>query len=132
MLATGRTSRPKRTHTLPPCGAARASSGWLRSRGSAHRSPIGPTQGAKAANMALARYIGRKVAWTLVVFVVALMLNFLLPRLTPGNPVDDIVGQLAQGGGAGGEQLQQIHEQYMKEFGLDKPLWQQFFIYVGH
>ena len=82
--------------------------------------------------MALARYIGRKVAWTLVVFVVALLLNFLLPRLIPGNPVDAIVGQLAQGGGAGGEQLQQIHEQYMKEFGLDKPLWQQFFIYIGN
>ena len=82
--------------------------------------------------MALARYIGRKVAWTLVVFVVALLLNFLLPRLIPGNPVDTIVGQLAQGGGAGGEQLQQIHEQYMKEFGLDKPLWQQFFIYIGN
>src|SRR5207342_2477096 len=31
-----------------------------------------------------------------------------------------------------GEALQQIHEQYMKEFGLDKPLWQQFFIYIGH
>ncbi len=82
--------------------------------------------------MALARYIGRKVAWTLVVFVVALMLNFLLPRLIPGNPVDAIVGQLAMGGGAGGEQLQQIHEQFMKEFGLDKPLWQQFLIYVGN
>jgi ABC-type dipeptide/oligopeptide/nickel transport system permease component len=60
--------------------------------------------------MALAKYIGRKVAWTLVVFIVALLLNFLLPRLIPGNPVDAIVGQLAQGGGAGGEQLQQIHE----------------------
>ena len=82
--------------------------------------------------MALAKYIGRKVAWTLVVFFVALLLNFLLPRLIPGNPVDAIVGQLAQGGGAGGEQLQQIHEQYMKEFGLDKPLWQQFFIYIGN
>ena len=81
--------------------------------------------------MALAKYIGRKVAWTLVVFVVALLLNFLLPRLIPGNPVDAIVGQLAAGGGAGG-QLQQIHEQYMKEFGLDKPLWQQFFIYIGN
>ena len=42
--------------------------------------------------MALAKYIGRKVAWTLVVFVVALLLNFLLPRLIPGNPVDAIVG----------------------------------------
>ena len=82
--------------------------------------------------MALAKYIGRKVAWTLVVFVVALLLNFLLPRLIPGNPVDAIIGQLAQGGGAGGEQLQQIHDNFMREFGLDKPLWQQFLIYVGN
>jgi len=82
--------------------------------------------------MVLARYLGRKVAWTLVVFFVALVLNFLLPRLIPGNPVDVIVGQMAAGGGAGGEQLQQVHEHFMKEFGLDKPLWQQFFVYVGH
>jgi len=82
--------------------------------------------------MALARYIGRKVAWTLVVFIVALLLNFLLPRLIPGNPVDAIVGRVAAGGGTGGEQLQQIHEHYMQEFGLDKPLWQQFFIYIGN
>ena len=63
--------------------------------------------------MALARYVGRKVAWTLVVFVVALLLNFLLPRLIPGNPVDAIVGRVSQGGGTGGEQLQQIHEHYI-------------------
>jgi peptide/nickel transport system permease protein len=82
--------------------------------------------------MVLARYLGRKLGWTLIVFFVALILNFLLPRLIPGNPVDAIVGQMAAGGGAGGEQLQQVHEHFMKEFGLDKPLWQQFFVYVGH
>jgi len=82
--------------------------------------------------MALARYLGRKLAWTLVVLLVALVLNFLLPRLIPGNPVDAIVGQLARGGGTGGAQLQQIHEHFMKEFGLDKPLWQQFLVYVGN
>jgi peptide/nickel transport system permease protein len=82
--------------------------------------------------MALAKYLGRKLAWTVVVFFVALVLNFLLPRLIPGNPVDAIVGQLARGGGTGGEQLQQVHEHFMQEFGLDKPLWQQFLIYVGH
>jgi peptide/nickel transport system permease protein len=82
--------------------------------------------------MALAKYIGRKLAWTLVVLVVALMLNFLLPRLIPGNPVDAIVGQIAAGGGTGGEQLQQIHEHFMREFGLDKPMWQQFLIYIGN
>jgi peptide/nickel transport system permease protein len=64
--------------------------------------------------------------------VVALMLNFLLPRLIPGNPVDAIVGQIAAGGGTGGQQLQQIHEHFMQEFGLNKPLWQQFLIYIGN
>jgi peptide/nickel transport system permease protein len=82
--------------------------------------------------MVLARYLGRKLGWTLIVFFVALLLNFLLPRLIPGNPVDAIVGQLAMGGGTGGEQLQQVHEHFMKEFGLDKPLWQQFLVYLGH
>lgn len=82
--------------------------------------------------MALARYLGRKVAWTLVVLVVALVLNFLLPRLIPGNPVDAIVGQIAAGGGTGGEQLQQVHEHFMQEFGLDKPMWEQFLVYVGN
>jgi peptide/nickel transport system permease protein len=82
--------------------------------------------------MALARYLGRKVAWTVVVFFVALVLNFLLPRLIPGNPVDAIVGQLARGGGTGGEQLEQVHQHFMQEFGLNQPLWQQFLTYVGN
>jgi peptide/nickel transport system permease protein len=82
--------------------------------------------------MGLARYLGRKLAWTLVVFFVALLLNFLLPRLIPGNPVDALVGQLAAGGGASGQQLEQIHQHYMQEFGLDKPMWQQFLIYINN
>ena len=82
--------------------------------------------------MALAKYLGRKVAWTLVVFIVALLLNFFLPRLIPGNPVDTIVSQLAMGGGRWGRTAgADPTSSYMAEFGLDKPLWQQFFIYVG-
>jgi len=82
--------------------------------------------------MTLARYLGRKVAWTLVVLVVALLLNFFLPRLIPGNPVDAIVSQMARGGGAGGDQLQAIHEKFMQEFGLNDPLWKQFLTYVNN
>ncbi len=40
--------------------------------------------------MSLARYLGRKLVWYLGVLIVALLLNFLLPRLIPGNPVVDI------------------------------------------
>jgi peptide/nickel transport system permease protein len=82
--------------------------------------------------MVLAKYLLRKLGWTLIVFFVALLLNFLLPRLIPGNPVDAIVGQLAMGGGTGGEQLQEVHEHFMKEFGLDRPLYQQFVVYLAH
>ena len=41
--------------------------------------------------MAFARYLGKRAVWYLVVLFVALLLNFLLPRLVPGNPVDAIV-----------------------------------------
>ncbi|MET0692768.1 MAG: ABC transporter permease [Propionibacteriaceae bacterium] len=82
--------------------------------------------------MALARYFGRKALWTLGTLIVALLLNFFLPRLIPGNPVDALVSQMARGGGTGGDQLAQIHATYMKEFGLDKPAWQQFLLYLNN
>ncbi|WP_152361823.1 ABC transporter permease [Microlunatus speluncae] len=81
--------------------------------------------------MVFARYLGRKVLWYLLALVVALLLNFLLPRLIPGNPVDAIVSQLARGGGTSGDQMRIIHEHFMAEFGLNEPMWKQFFIYLG-
>ncbi|WP_203566335.1 ABC transporter permease [Aestuariimicrobium ganziense] len=81
--------------------------------------------------MGLGRYLLRKFLWYLGALLVALLLNFFLPRLIPGNPVDALVGRLSQGG-AGSDQLQAMHTQYVKEFGLDKPMWQQFFIYLGN
>ena len=76
------------------------------------------------------RYVLAKVAWYLGVLVVAVVANWYLPRLIPGNPVDLIISQL--GSGATGEQAKHIYEVYIHEFGLDKPLWEQFLIYVGN
>lgn len=81
--------------------------------------------------MAFARYLGRKVLWYLGALIIALLLNFFLPRLIPGNPVDSIISQMARGGGATGESMKAIYENYRHEFGLDKPLWEQFFVYLG-
>jgi peptide/nickel transport system permease protein len=80
--------------------------------------------------MRLRRYLLTKVAWYLGAFAVALILNFILPRLVPGNPVDAIVSQLARGGGAQGEQLKNIQTHYVHEFGLDKSLISQFWTYL--
>jgi peptide/nickel transport system permease protein len=76
------------------------------------------------------RYLLNKVLWFVLAFAVALVFNFLLPRLIPGNPVDTIVAQMASGGGTSGEALQKVYVAYINEFGLDKPIWVQFFLYL--
>nr|WP_269449836.1 ABC transporter permease [Auraticoccus cholistanensis] len=71
----------------------------------------------------------RRTLWLLVTFVAAMVLVFLLIRLVPGNPVDAIVAQMTRGGGGSGEQVRAIYDNYMREFGLDLPLWQQFLVF---
>jgi peptide/nickel transport system permease protein len=75
------------------------------------------------------KYILRKLGWYLITLVIAVLLNFLLPRLMPGNPVSALVA-LATEGFADAAAIKQVYEADMAEFGLDKPIWQQFFIYV--
>jgi len=65
----------------------------------------------------------------LVTFVCAFILNFTLPRLMPGDPVAAIVGRLAQGmSNATG--VQKIYQQYADLFGTNRPMLEQFFIYM--
>lgn len=82
-------------------------------------------------NSPLRRYIQVKVLWYVVILFAALVLNFLLPRLIPGNPVDAIVARLSTGG-AGSEQLQRIYAQFTAEFGLDQPIYTQFAAYLAN
>jgi peptide/nickel transport system permease protein len=69
--------------------------------------------------------------WFGVTFIAAFLLNFALPRLMPGDPVAAIVARQAQGmSNATG--VQAIYEQYTELFGTNKPIYEQFFIYVGN
>jgi peptide/nickel transport system permease protein len=78
------------------------------------------------------RYILSKLIWYLAAFLVAVAMNFFLPRLIPGNPVDAIIARMAQGGTAEGEARKRMYDTYMKEFGLDKPLIAQFGNYLAN
>src|SRR5690349_13927516 len=78
------------------------------------------------------RYLINKVLWFLFAFAVALVFNFLLIRLIPGNLVDMMVQRTMSGGGVTGEALQKMYKVYIQEFGLDKPMWEQFLIYLGN
>ena len=75
------------------------------------------------------KYFSNKAMWFLITLVAAFVLNFILPRLMPGDPVAAIVARQAQGmsNTAG---VQAIYEQYAEQFGTNKPMLEQFILYV--
>ena len=75
------------------------------------------------------RYFLNKLLWFLVTFFFAFLLNFILPRLMPGDPVAGIVSKLAQGM-TNTTGIQKIYQQYANEFGTNKPMLEQFFLYI--
>jgi peptide/nickel transport system permease protein len=75
------------------------------------------------------RYFLNKLAWFLITFVFAFILNFTLPRMMPGDPVAAIVSRMAQGM-TNTTGVQAIYEQYTRLFATDRPLIEQFFIYL--
>jgi peptide/nickel transport system permease protein len=75
------------------------------------------------------KYFSKKLVWFAITFIVAFMLNFILPRLMPGDPVAVIVARMAQGmNNASG--VQAIYQQYTELFGTNKPMLTQFIIYM--
>lgn len=76
------------------------------------------------------KYLSKKLFWYLLTFAIALLLNFFLPRLIPGNPVDVIVSNLIAGQETA--RATQIKAEFSAQLGLDKPMIQQFFTYVAN
>ena len=71
-------------------------------------------------------YILRRLGFYLAAFWVSITLNFLLPRLMPGDPVSRMVARLQ-----GKIEPDQV-EALRRSFGLDDaPLWEQYFRYLG-
>ena len=75
------------------------------------------------------KYFGGKMVWLLITFVFAFLLNFILPRLMPGDPVAVITQRVTQGmqSQAG---IQAVYEEYQELFGTNKPMLEQFFLYI--
>ncbi len=77
------------------------------------------------------RYFLNKLLWLLVTALFAFILNFTLPRLMPGDPVAAIVARLAQGM-SNSTGMKAVYEQYATQFGTNKPMITQFFLYVSN
>lgn len=76
-------------------------------------------------------YVLRRLILFVVVVWVAASLNFILPRLSGGDPVRSKLMQQAATGGAVQPGIESMVEEYQKKFGLDRPLWKQYFTYLG-
>lgn len=72
--------------------------------------------------MRRSRYLRNRVSFALLTVLVAATFNFLLIRLMPGDPTS----RLARIPNA----TDQTRQQLVEQFGLDKPMWQQYLIYL--
>lgn len=74
-------------------------------------------------------YVARRFGIMLLVVFLAVSINFALPRLMPGDPIESQLNQLmASGGGAMGDVTAMV-ESYRARFGLDQPILTQFLSY---
>src|SRR5258705_11008101 len=75
-------------------------------------------------------YLLRRLVLFVVVVWVAATINFVLPRLSGGNAIrSQLLQQSAQGGYVQGN-IDAMVAEFDKEFGLDKPLWEQYVVYM--
>jgi peptide/nickel transport system permease protein len=68
------------------------------------------------------RYLARKLAIYLLTFVVAVTIDWAIPRLMPGDPVSGLIARL----NADPTAAQEMHGYFTESFGLDEPLWKQY------
>jgi peptide/nickel transport system permease protein len=77
------------------------------------------------------KYFTSKLIWFTATFIAAFLLNFILPRLMPGDPVAVITQRVVQGM-TSQTGVQAVYEEYATLFGTNRPIIEQFFLYVGN
>lgn len=76
-------------------------------------------------------YLVQRTFQLLVIVFIAITINFILPRLIPGDPVEAALATKIAVSGNVSVDVQKVAEAYRAKFGLDKPLWQQYLAYLN-
>jgi peptide/nickel transport system permease protein len=76
------------------------------------------------------RYLAGRVLMALLVIALAVMINFAIPRLMPGDAIESQLAQLSAGGGQVGD-IQAMAAAMRARFGLDQPVLDQFLAWAG-
>ena len=77
------------------------------------------------------RLIVKRVLFLILVIWAAATIVFFVPRLSDTNPIRERFAELARTGGFSPADLEKIIEAYTAQFGLDNPLIQQYWAYMG-
>ncbi len=75
-------------------------------------------------------YVIKRLGFLVAVMWTAATLNFLLPHLSPKDPVAEQVTQKIASGGLTAEAAQQMMVGLRTLYGLDQPLWRQYLKYI--
>ena len=70
----------------------------------------------------MTRYIFRRLLYAIPVLIGIILLVFVLARVIPGDPCTATYGEKA---------TPELCAQFAIRYGLDKPIWEQFVIYLG-
>jgi peptide/nickel transport system permease protein len=77
-------------------------------------------------------YVIRRLLLFVAIIWVAATLNFFLPRLSGTDPIRARLLEQAAAGGYVQAGLEDMVDEYNQKFGLDRPLWEQYFTYLGN
>jgi len=75
------------------------------------------------------RYLIRRMLNAFLVFFIVLLLDFLIPRLMPGNFAMIYYASLLQDTTGSGVNATAVFYQIEKQFGLNQPIYAQFYVY---
>ncbi|HAY35183.1 MAG TPA: ABC transporter permease [Ignavibacteria bacterium] len=82
----------------------------------------------------MTEYVIRRILLFIPTLIIITMITFLVCRLAPGDPTEMKIGQTQEAQKTDSKNLmnEQAKEFYKKKFGLDKPLYVQYFLWIGN
>ena len=70
------------------------------------------------------KFILKRILMVIPTFIAITFVTFALIHFIPGDPVEIMMGERGL--------TPEVHQQMMKQLGLDLPLYQQYFNYIGN
>ena len=74
-------------------------------------------------------YIAKRFGQLLLIVFIAVSVNFVIPRLLPGDPVETAIARLQASGAQNAVDVQAIVGAYRAKYGLDEPMVIQYLNY---